>query len=472
MSILNDYLPVAEVNWNHEGFIYHEEGFSTLLEGPLSPYDSHRDEQTPAILMLKLDISNPTNLEKTAHVWLKAESLENPLLKDLFIMDQKNGKNYIRAKISLPDSFNSSDLNIFQNAIDLPFNVPANQTVSFYISTPFVGDLTDSCKGKINTLDYSTERQKVISYWRDIVNEFTSFNVPERKFNEMERSVIPHIRMSTTKDPRSGLYMVPAASFGYEVFSNESAFQIVFLDKIGDHQTAASYLETFLKLQGTDPMPGTFTGNQSAVFHGGKVDDEYNYTMGPYNLDHGTILWALGQHYLMSHDSVWLKHAAEKMLKAADWIIEQRNQTKTMDKDGVPVLHYGLMPAGRLEDNQDWGFWFANNAYACLGLYTTAEAFKLAGLPESVRLEKEAHDYLSDLKNSVKRTSELSPVVRLRDNTYVPCSIQDLSALPLLWAYAIRILFQIRNTHFTHLPPFSYQGGPVWSYDSDLNGYY
>lgn len=420
MAILNDYLPVPQVSWSHEGLLYREEGFATLLEGPLSPYDVARDEQTPAILMVKLNISNPSNEEKTAHVWLKAESLNHPLLQDLFILDQINGKNYIRAKIKLPEGVSISDIKIIQNAVDLPFIIPANESVTLCLSVPFVGDLTDSSREKISSLDYSTERQRVVSYWRDIVNEFTAFNVPERKFNEMAGSVIPHIRMSTTKDPKSGLYMVPAATFGYQVYSNESAFQIVFLDKIGDHQTAASYLETFLKLQGTDPMPGTFTGNQSAVFHGGKVDNEYNYTSGPYNLDHGTVLWALGQHYLMSHDSTWLKHAAPKMLLAAEWIIEQRNQTKVIDKDGVPVLHYGMLPAGRLEDNQDWGFWFAVNAYAYLGLHTTAEAFGKAGLPEAVRLEKEAQNYLDDLKKSVRRSSELSPVVRLRDNTYVP----------------------------------------------------
>ena len=57
MEILDDYLPVPEVSWNHEGLLYREEGFATLLEGPLSPYDVLRDEQTPAILMVKLDIS-------------------------------------------------------------------------------------------------------------------------------------------------------------------------------------------------------------------------------------------------------------------------------------------------------------------------------------------------------------------------------------------------------------------------------
>lgn len=416
MSFLNDYLPVAEVSWNHEGLIYREEGFATLLEGPLSPYDVNRDEQTPAILMVRLNISNPTNEEKIAHVWLKGGPIDQPQLKDLFFMDQ----NYIRAKIKLPDGVPSSDIKLIQDALDIPLIIPANQSLSLYLSMPFVGDLTEESSEKISSLDYSTQRQRVVSYWRDVVNEFIPFYVPERKFNEMASSVIPHIRMSTTKDPKSGLFMVPAATFAYDVYANESAFQIVYLDKIGDHQTAANYLETFLKLQGTDPLLGTFTGNQSAVFHGGKVNEEYNYTAHNYNLDHGTVLWALGNHYLMSHDSVWLNHAASKMLKAAEWIIEQRNLTKVMDEKGIAAMHYGLLPAGHLEDNLDWGFWFSVNAYSYLGLKTTAEAFKKAGLPQADRLMKEAQNYLDDLRTSVVRSSELSPVVRLRDNTYVP----------------------------------------------------
>ncbi len=420
MSILNDYLPVPQVNWNHEGLIYKEEAFATLQEGSLSPYDVLRDEQTPAILMIKLEISNPTLEEKTASVWLKADSLNNPLIEDLFIMDQINGKNYIRVKIKLPEGASSSDMKIIQNAVDIPFTVPANQSVSLYFSVPFVGDLTESSRKEISSLDYFTERRRVVSYWRTIVNEFIPFDVPERKFNEMARSVIPHILMSTTKDPKSGLFMVRAGSFDYQVYANEAAFQTILLDKLGAHRIAARYLETLLDLQGSSPMPGTFTGDQSAVFHGAKVDEEYDYTSSGYNLDHGTVLWALGQHYLLSGDDDWLQHAAPHMLKAVEWIIEQRNQTKIENKQGEPVTYYGLLPAGQLEDNSDWGFWYAVNAYAWLGLHTTAEVFKTAGLPEAGRLEGEANSYLSDLRASVQRNSELSTVVRLRNNTYVP----------------------------------------------------
>ena len=420
MSVLNDYLPVAEVSWAQDGLLYREEAFSTLLGGPLSPYDARRNEQTPAILMVKLDVSNPSNEDKTAHVWLKGSPIKQLMLEDLYIMDERNGKGYIRAKIKLPEGVTSSVVKTVQDAVYMSFDIQANQTKTVYLSVPFVGDLTESSKTSISSLDYTAERQRVVSYWRDVVNECLPFNVPERKFNEIEQSAITHIRMSATKDPKSSLYMVPAAAFGYLVYANESAFQIVYLDKIGDHRTAASYLETFLKLQGRVPMPGTFTGDQSGVFNGAKVDDQYNYSASTYNLHHGTVLWAMGEHYLLSHDSDWLIHAAPSMIKAADWIIDQRNRTKVKDKNGAPVLHYGMLPAGHLEDNSDWGFWYAVNAYSYLGLKTTADAFAKAKLPEAARLQKEAQDYLDDIKNSVKQTSELSPVVRLRNNTYVP----------------------------------------------------
>ncbi len=420
MSVFQEYLPIGEVNWNHEELIYNEEAFATLLNGPLSPYDPNRNEQTASVMMIKLRISNPTMQNKVSHVWIKGEPFHKLKLQGSFVMDEQNDTSYIRSLIKLSKEAQYSEIAIKNGAIYLPIKIPANQEVSVYIFIPFVGDLTDESKKEFLTLDFEKERQRVVTYWREIVGKCLAFNVPEAKFNDMGRNVITHIRMSTTKDPKSGLFMVPAASFFYMVFANESAFQTIYLDKIGDHRTSASYLETFLKLQGAAPMLGTYIGDQSGVFHGAKVDDVYNYTHQNYGLDHGTVLWALAQHYLWSHDKNWLLHAAPNMLKAANWIIEQRKQTKFLDANGERVFHYGLLPAGQLEDNPDWAYWFANNAYACLGLIKTAEAFRKGGLPEAAKLEYEAMEYLSDLQTAVRRASELCPVIQLRDKTYVP----------------------------------------------------
>ncbi len=417
MSVLNDYLPAAIVRWNNEKLNYCEEAFVTLLEGPLSPYDPHRSEQTPAILMVKLRISNPTDEAKAAHIRLRPDRLNDIILRDGIVMDRIGGQTFLRACVKTPAG---STAKIENEAVHQTFAVGPHTSADMYISIPFVGDLNRQDAAAIAALDYEKQRRRVVSYWRDIVAKYRPFDVPERKFNDMSKSVLCHIRMSTTKDPKSGLFMVPAATFNYQVFANESAFQTIFLDRIGDHETAANYLETFLKLQGSVPMPGTFRGSQKAVLHGTRVDRDYNYTMGPYNLDHGTVLWALAQHYLLSGDDEWLRNAAPNMLDAADWIIQQRSKTKLTDENGRRVLRYGLLPAGRLEDNGDWGFWFANNAYAWLGLRDTAEAFKRAHLPEANRLARQADAYIRDLRTAVKRTSELAPVVRLRNNVYVP----------------------------------------------------
>ena len=77
---------------------------------------------------------------------------------------------------------------------------------------------------------------------------------------------------------------------------------------------------TFIRLQGSRPFPGTYTGDQRAVYHGARVNAEYDYTASDYNLDHGTVLWTLAEHYFMTRDERWLAHAAPGMVRAADWI--------------------------------------------------------------------------------------------------------------------------------------------------------
>ena len=177
------------------------------------------------------------------------------------------------------------------------------------------------------------ERARVIDYWRQVTDPVVPFEVPEKRFVEFAKAVIPHIRISATKDPKSGIYMVPAASYNYEVFENEASFQCVLLDALGDHKLAEEYLEAFIRLQGSRPFLGTFTGDQKDVYHGARVDKEYDYTASEYNLDHGAVLWALGEHYFYTRDKEWLKHAAPSMKRAADWVVGAAKTHQLLDGD-------------------------------------------------------------------------------------------------------------------------------------------
>ena len=140
-----------------------------------------------------------------------------------------------------------------------------------------------------------------------------------------------------------------------------------------------------------------------------------------YNMHHGTVLWGLARHYLYSGDREWLLKAAPHMIRAANWIIEQRAQTKLLDENGKKVTHYGLVACRSVLKMRMTGqFWYATNAYACMGMESMAKAFEKAGLPEADFIKREAEAYHKDIRQSIESASEICPVVRLRNNTYVP----------------------------------------------------
>lgn len=420
LSVLEDYLPVAIATWKTGDIEYREEAFATPLSGPLGWKD--RDELSPVVLLVKITARNTAPQNQTSHLWLGIEPAETLQFEkgELLAMDGQ----LVRARVTASANAKTTVARIDTGSsqihgihIETALAPGAGDTALFAL--PCLPRLTPPQRERLAALDYDQERAKVIAFWRPIAESGVRFEVPERRFVSFSRAMLIHMRLSTTKDPKSGLFMVPAASYNYQVYANESCFQIMTLDALGDHQTATEYLETFIRLQGTRSFPGTYTGDQSAVYHGAKVDNERDYTASSYNLDHGTVLWAMAEHYFMIRDRQWLLHAVPGMIRAADWVTDQRRQTMRV-QEGQPIPEYGLLPAGHLEDNSDWAHWFAINAYASAGMTRLGEALKDIGHPEADRIGRDAAAYRADLRQAVLRSSQNAPVTRLRDNTFIP----------------------------------------------------
>ena len=422
LSVLDDFLPIATARWTTEGIEYTEEGFATLLSGPLGPDDPQRSEETPAVLMLKLTVHNPGSSAATAHVWLANSPAEKITYENEEV--RAGDGRLLRARVRWPEGAKVALATVplvkqELEGLHAELALRPGETQTALINLPYLPGLRADETKHLAELDYNVERDRIAAYWRGIVDHAVPFDVPERRFGSFARAVIPHIRISATKDPASGLYMVPAASYYYQVFANEAAFQCVMLDALGDHALAAEYLKTLSQLQGSKEFNGTYTGDQNSVYHGARVNADYDYTAAQYNLDHGTVLWALAEHYLYTRDKTWLAESAPSMKRAADWIIAQRGLTRIMDGDET-IPEYGLLPAGHLEDNSDWGHWFAVNDFASAGLTALAQALADINDGDASRYVREAAAYRQDLRDAILRTAQAAPVVQLRDHTYIP----------------------------------------------------
>ncbi len=445
LSVLDNYLPVALAEWTTDGIIYTEEAFVTPLSGPLS--SEGRDEQTPSVMLAKITARNANANARTSHLWLAVEPPEDLEYRDGELLG--GGGSLVRARLRTSSSAEAKLTTVTEDTrllkgVHVQAVVPPHGQDVAIILLPFIPRLSELEKRQLAALSYDAEREKVIEYWRNLVRDVVRFRIPEKRFEEFSRAVITHMHVSTTRDPKSGLFMVPAASYFYPVFANESCFQILMLDALGDHKTAADYLETMIRLQGSRPFQGTYTGDQREVYHGARVDPEHDYTAHEYNLDHGTVLWTLAEHYFITGDRVWLDHALPGMIRASDWVMRQRRLTMVMDgADRIP--EYGLLPAGHLEDNADWGHWFAVNAFASAGMTRLGEALRDIGHPEAQRIIAEAGAYRADLRAAVVRATELAPVVHVRDNTYIPY-------VPVRPYQRIRLFGPIRVAYYDRYP--------------------
>ncbi len=427
VSLEEGYLPAIAQSWERDGLKYREEAFATLLRGPHSPRDPARSEQTPAVLMLRLNASNPTSEPKTAHVWLNTDPDEKLSLngRELVAIGNVKGvydKPIVRAvfESQTPPALDVLPGTTASSAAHFTFVVPPGASQAIDLKLPFVSDISHTDSEEIERLNYDAQRARVLSYWKERVDLSARITTPETKLNQLLRAVIWHIGMSTAKDPVTGLYMVPAASYDYQVYANEACFQVLLLDALGDHRTAAEYLETLLRLQGSKGFPGLHRGMDDAIFHGARVNERYDYTASTYGLDHPTVLWTLGEHYLYSRDRNWLLHAWPHMEKAIAWIQKQRESTRIMDLNGRKMPGFGLMPASSLEDNSDWAQWFSTNSFAWAGYDRAATALADIGHPKATEMRREADAYLKELRESIWRAVRETPVTQMRDGTYAP----------------------------------------------------
>jgi hypothetical protein len=426
-QVLEGYLPLVTTTWETEGIEYAEQAYATLLNAPLDENRLRGDE--PSILFLRLIARNAGSKPGEAQAWFLITPEEMLKFKDGALLGAGNQEG-LYPSLRLRAAFETTATNL--RLQDMPLgsaypgkalrwsvSLPPGQAESLIIKIPFRTMVAADEIAQVKSIHFDARLDETLAYWRKATSQGMQLHVPDETLNRFFRAVLQHILVSQEKDPQTGYTLCPCGTYDYNVFANETDIQVQLLNMRGLHDAAWRCLRPLVELQGSEPFPGHFS-DTSAELHGVRVDKDHDYTMGGYNLDHGWTLWTLADHYFFQQDQDWLRNVMPHLIKAANWIIEQRKITMQHDSRGASVPEFGLLPPGDLEDNNDWEHWFAVNAYAYRGLARAAEAVTEIDAAEGARLKKEAEAYRWDIRAAALQAMAMAPVVSLRDGTFVP----------------------------------------------------
>ena len=441
-SLKEGYLPIVATCWIDREIEYKEETFTSFLDDSIKHSLLKRGDEDIVCLM-QFSARNTTKGKKQAKIWLTIQPSEELSFEDGFILAkgrvvlgetvkdkwkiQKYEEPLIRAYINVNNKgaltaktyvSKLENTHGISNAIVYEVELDSYEEHTINLAIPFVSLIKN--KNLLSSLRYNEKLREVISYWKNYIDEGMQVNVPDPIINDFYKAVPIHVAITVDKDPISGLYELPPATYEYGPCGNEACWQIRQLDYRGYHKRAEEYLEAFIQLQGKMPFDGNFKSKEGSFQACGTYGDEIHRGVFAYNLDHGFILFQLAEHYLLTRDDKWLTRILPNLLKGCEFIIRERAATMGREANGSKRSEYGLLPAGHMEDNQEWRHWFAVNAYAYYGMKLTTDILKKINHSEAERISKEARAYCKDIRKAVEKAMIESPVVKLLDGTCVP----------------------------------------------------
>jgi hypothetical protein len=423
-SVLENYLPVVRTSWENEGIEFNEEAFVTTARELPKVWEARGDE--PTVLLMRLTLSNLGIEPRKAQVWYYTTPQEELRLSGNILEARSNTEKpyHLRLAFAFPQGAPTlvnlpRGAQLQGRAVHWESSISPGAKQQCFLAIPFRTASTDLFSSPSLLQSYDKKREEVIRFWKGALEKGMQLNVPDGMLNNFYKAVLMHIFLTVQRDVGTGLDMCPCGTYDYNMFANETAVQVRLLDMMGLPEDAWRCLRPIVELQGSKPFPGRFQ-DKSAIFHGVRIDAEHDYTHHGYNLNHGWILWTLAEHYLFTRDQQFLRAQLPRILKAAEWIISERQATKQQEEDGTQVWEYGLLPAGQLEDNEEFQYWYAVNAYAYRGLRAAALAVSDIDREKGSHLLDEAAQYREDIRRAALRSMAVAPVVPLRDGTYVP----------------------------------------------------
>ena len=174
---------------------------------------------------------------------------------------------------------------------------------------------------------------------------------------------------------------------------------------MGFHEDAARYLEIYRHSQGNTPPPAGH-----CLPHPGFLSIPEKYSYIRWINEHGAILWAVSEHYLLTRDEAFLNKWLPSILAACQWVYDQRRHT---DHPGVT----GILPPAIATDEKQPDQYIWNDGWVYKGLTTAIKVLKSINHPEAANWANEAAEYKVRFNEVFSEVCKQMPAWKADDGT-------------------------------------------------------
>jgi hypothetical protein len=423
---LTDGFPIVVTLFEEDGLQYEVEQFAYPLNGP----PTERRGNMPMVLLQKVKLTSLSSQRRSVPVALNHRRklpsdagfrvschngtffVENTLDgRVLFAVTDVTGQ---PACASVSDYQGEMKRVNVTALVDLPPHESRELVVK--LPSPMV---EQQGRATLAGLDYNAARAAALTFWGDYESRGALFHVPERAVNELFRANLWHAlrlpRRHGGQEPGIKIDL-PYSNFAYAQTGipwpvNESVYvDYMIYDLRGYHDVAGEELAAILH-DNQEPS-GRIKG----------YADWLVYTP--------STLYAVGKNYLLSQDRHSFEQLLPASLKAMDWCLGRLREAQSNPGTSRGLVH------GPLNDGTGPGYWAFNQAYMFAGLDVFGRALQRFGHPRAEECLAAARDLRKSIARAFGAASVQSPVVQLRDHTwipYVPCEATRFGRLLDQW---------------------------------------
>ncbi|HKT12426.1 MAG TPA: hypothetical protein VJW77_11435 [Terriglobia bacterium] len=410
---LDDGLPVITTKFEKDGVQYSIEQFAYPLDGP----PAGRRGNIPMVLLQKVDVKNLDASPKSISVAMFHEREISPDYANQGIIARTEGNatifedaGYHQALFSIQGDSSHLEWSGRREGrgrmkgievIDF-LDLPAKGLESFVVK--LASPMLDANQlDALLKLDYEAARSRTLSFWSNYVAQGAQFQVPEKVVNELFKQSLWRALMLPRRHGGNGNDVqidLPYSNFAYQQTGTPwPVNQAVYIDYMLYDQRGYHSIST-------EELLAMYRNNQEADGHVNGNASWGSYTPG--------MLYAVAQNYLLSHDRHALDQLLPYTLKSLNWCL---NEMRLADARSGPSHGLFLAP---LNDGTGNGVWAFNQAYMYAGLEAFGMVLRETGNPHAQEALDAARKIHQAIEQEFGRATMLSPVVQLRNHTWVP----------------------------------------------------